>query len=828
MPRRNGRENALMGYLDDVERSLLSRCPTLLYDWLPEGRQQGQYYCCANLAGGRGDSLKVNLRSGKWADWAQQGVKGTSGSNLVSLFAAVKSIEWKDALHQLGEQYGVPRPKMQKANDWTVVTPVPESAYVCDIEGRPLLPESSHTKSVAAYWCYFDADFRLLCLRLRWNKPDGSKEVKPLAWARNRVTGDEAWQLRDLPEPRPLYSLPSLSLGFNKALVVEGEKTADAAQRLLPDWTVTTWPGGGKAVRKSDWSPLRRHPEARIVLWPDNDAPGLSAMAEVGEMLERDHEVVRLDPAWPKTFDLADAEAMGWDTARTEAWLAGNSIPVTPAAPQARPEVDLSGKDYRRQMGDIYNGMREMQAEIYNYDCGVVHIRRNVHGLLEVSPMRGQEFRAWAAKRIAAFHYSSGGKAPCQVSEDLANAVIFNAADSVPALKRFADIPIFTEAGNLLETSGYNVESKVYLSIPTNYDPELPLEESWGLVDDLLADFPFESPSDKTAAVAFVLTAVVRDLIQGPTPLFRFEAPAPGTGKSLLCEVLCEIVTPFPQEYDLSDQPEEVRKLLTTALTTSPAVIRFDNVKKLDLPPLMRALTAHTWGDRILGENREIKVPVRSLFAATLNNPDLTPEIFRRTVRIRLDAKLPNPETRPATSFRHHPLVEYVRQNRGILVSAFVAIAKAGVGQTAANLPAMGSYEGWISALAPILEISSYTDFLGNREEDRESSSGYSNEGIEQLVTLWFEQYGNYPVKTSQLLEIAQSIPALPGYRTKDGKPDPRAFGYLLRSSRDRIVCGMTIRHSKKIGSSASWKLEGGIPVTERLPYSDSDQNSVF
>ncbi len=716
------------GYLDEVEKALLFRCPTLLMDWLPGGRQQGQYYSCANLSGGRGDSLKVYLtgsNAGKWADYA--GDKGDAGSNLVSLYAAIKGMQWKEALHFLADMVGVQRQR-QRTN-WQVIAPAPETAYECDNNGDPMLPEIPNVKGNAGYWAYLDAEGRLLCFRFRMNKQtrnrDGKleKDVLPLVWCRDPDTGEESWRVRDLPDPLPLYNLPALALAPEKILIVQGEKKAKAAGRLLPDWCVTTQPGGDKKVSKSDWSPVRRAEKARVVIWPDNDISGQGAATDVAEQLQRDVEVVRMDPLWPKAFDLADAEEMGWDTTRVESYLAQNVITVTKQKPQDRPKVDLSGKDLHRQMREIYEAMAEIKADVYNYSSGVVYVRPNIHGMLEVSGMEPKDFKAWAAKRLETRAYRGGVSwQPCVVSDDLANAVIFNAPGSIPNLKRFADLPVFTAGGKLLETSGYHPDSQVYVSVPKGYDPELPMEEAWGLIDGLLSDFPFETESDKTSAVAFVLTAILRDLIDGPTPIFRFEAPSPGTGKSLLCEALCEIVTPFPQEYDMPESVDELRKLLTTAIVRGSPVIRFDNVEKMESTTFKRATTSHTWGDRLLGANKEVNLPIRNLWAVTLNNPELSGETFRRTARVRLDAKMSNPESRAQTLFRHNPLIRYVRENRGILVSAFVAVAKAGIGESATALPAMGSYESWVSALAPVLETNSYGGFMANIEEDRESS----------------------------------------------------------------------------------------------------------
>ena len=53
------------------------------------------------------------------------------------------------------------------------------------------------------------------------------------------------------PTPRPLYNLDKLAERPDDwILVVEGEKTADAAAELFPDHVAMTSPGGAKAAAK--------------------------------------------------------------------------------------------------------------------------------------------------------------------------------------------------------------------------------------------------------------------------------------------------------------------------------------------------------------------------------------------------------------------------------------------------------------------------------------------------------------------------------------------------------------------------------------------------
>src|SRR5205823_1653635 len=110
------------------------------------------------------------------------------------------------------------------------------------------------------------------------------KDVPAMSYCRNKKTGEYAWQWKDLPRPQPLYNLMGLACSPKRVLVVEGEKKADYAQNLLPDWCVITWPSGANNVQNCNWKPLTDL-SCPVVLWPDKDQGGIEAMNNVINIL---------------------------------------------------------------------------------------------------------------------------------------------------------------------------------------------------------------------------------------------------------------------------------------------------------------------------------------------------------------------------------------------------------------------------------------------------------------------------------------------------------------------------------------------------------------
>src|SRR5271169_2424653 len=69
-----------------VNRIALAVLPSLLARWLPDGRYEGAEYVVLNprRVDHRLGSFRVNIRTGRWADFA---VEGARGGDVVSLFA---------------------------------------------------------------------------------------------------------------------------------------------------------------------------------------------------------------------------------------------------------------------------------------------------------------------------------------------------------------------------------------------------------------------------------------------------------------------------------------------------------------------------------------------------------------------------------------------------------------------------------------------------------------------------------------------------------------------------------------------------------------------
>jgi len=175
------------------------------------------------------------------------------------------------------------------------------------------------------HWLYRDAAGEDVMAVARFNLVQRNGSERPKQFRPFIADGNGGF-VSTFPDPRPLYHLDEIVLKPDAVvIVVEGEKAADEAAKLFPDFVCTTSAGGSLAATKTDWEPLN----GRLVyLWPDNDEGGGKYAAAVSALLPQVCVVV--PPNWlPEKWDLADDIPAG-KTIDDIAALLAEAKPLTP------------------------------------------------------------------------------------------------------------------------------------------------------------------------------------------------------------------------------------------------------------------------------------------------------------------------------------------------------------------------------------------------------------------------------------------------------------------------------------------------------------------
>ncbi|MEP1943613.1 MAG: hypothetical protein ABJJ03_10950, partial [Sulfitobacter sp.] len=274
--------------------------------------------------------------------------------------------------------------------------------------------------------------------------------------------------------------------------------------------------------------------------------------------------------------------------------------------------------------------------------------------------------------------------APANVVEDMLSARRRDV--TVPTLKQVSIVPTFTSDGRLLNENGFDEASGIFLDLKVSVDvPKEPTRQQvWSALRQLwtpISQFPFEDKSDKAHALAMMLEPYMRDMF-GPTPLYFINKPAAGTGASLFIETsLFPTLGAWPDAQTPPRSDDEMKKTLTACFVDGLRCIYFDNANSLNSASFASVLTAEVYAARILGVSKMLRVPVQVQWVGSGNNTELSGELYRRTVDIRMDAKMANPEDRKAAYFRIKDLKSWVRENQSEQVQAALTIIQYWVNQ---------------------------------------------------------------------------------------------------------------------------------------------------
>lgn len=86
-----------------INNAALALLPSIVVRFFPAGHRYGREWCVGSLAGEPGMSLKINLTTGVWRDFAA----GVGGSDPISLAAAVAGVGQAEAACRLADMLGM-------------------------------------------------------------------------------------------------------------------------------------------------------------------------------------------------------------------------------------------------------------------------------------------------------------------------------------------------------------------------------------------------------------------------------------------------------------------------------------------------------------------------------------------------------------------------------------------------------------------------------------------------------------------------------------------------------------------------------------------------
>lgn len=332
--------------IKQINQHLFETLPT----WLPNAVKSSQgYQACNPIRGDKDPSSMTIYLNGRAYDFA-----ASKSYDCINLWAAQNGMDNKEAIKFHAEKLGIDKQETFASSKKPRFHLLEKKLNSTQFEKPPKpYPSDAFTHykygSPTCVYTYYDSMGELIGYTCRFEMENNSKVVLPFTWS--DVAGKNAdgslrkgklswhwnangWKLW------PIYGAEKLNLNPHATvLICEGEKTADAAQKLLPDCVVISWAGGVNKASKVDWKILKSR---SIIIWPDADLktnkitgevlskheqPGMKAAIEIAKLLRSEKPKIVLPPAGVEDgWDLADALEEGWTGAKVFEYINRSSF----------------------------------------------------------------------------------------------------------------------------------------------------------------------------------------------------------------------------------------------------------------------------------------------------------------------------------------------------------------------------------------------------------------------------------------------------------------------------------------------------------------------
>ncbi len=390
-----------------------------------------------------------------------------------------------------------------------------------------------------------------------------------------------------------------------------------------------------------------------------------------------------------------------------------------------------------------------------------------------------------------------------------------------PPLEAVAESPLFLPTGDVLDVPGYHDETGLLLTTEPGEFPRVSASPSAGdvttaldLLCDPLQDFPFLADGDRSVVLAAVLSILARQAIDGPVPAFAFRSSTPGSGKTLLADVVATITSGnmAPRMAQPFDDDETRKRILSIGLEGLPLILVDNCTGAVGSRSLAAALTATTWSDRVLGRSEKVTVPLRAVWLVSGNNLTFRGDLGRRVVPCDIDPGCEFPEDR--TGFVYDNLLDHVRRHRRFLVAAGLTILRAYhvAGRPSHGKPVKGSFEAWDRLVRGALVWAGAADPLSTVERVRAEG----DEDRDRLVAGLSALADAYPpaeaFTAADALSRADQDPelhaALCAFAGCDARRlDARMLSRSLRSAAGRIVGRKRLERASTSRRLVRWRV---------------------
>lgn len=386
--------------------------------------------------------------------------------------------------------------------------------------------------------------------------------------------------------------------------------------------------------------------------------------------------------------------------------------------------------------------------------------------------------------------------------------------------------PSMRPDGSILHRPGFDPATGMFLVDPPAMPdiPEQPTHQdarqALAVLDSLLESFPWQGDDDSRAVGLSMLVSPIMRASLPTVPMHCVSAPAPGSGKSYLCDLAAAIATGFPCVVMAAGRDEEeLEKRLSAVLLDGLPMAAVDNISSaLGGDFLCQMLDRPMIKVRVLGKSEGPKLEPRLILFATGNNLTLVGDIGRRAVIAHLDAACENPHQR---TFKDDPLARILR-DCGAYIAAALTLCRAFKMSGESGEARLASFEHWSDTVRSAIRWAGGGDAV--RTMATIADDDPAREHHAAVLAVWDKVFGTDEVSVTDIVKRALERNQIGGLVLPDlhdvlmavaatrsrGTLDNRRLGYWLRQHRDKVLGRRVLRRSPTVHNDnlARWYLQ--------------------
>lgn len=738
-------------------------------------------------------------------------------------------------------------------------------------DGTALTPQDRHRIYIAVLDASLIPEAGLALSDLLWATPgDGWVEVGNAGQALVRSLVDTSvWQ----PERLDFAGPPVLQDGVTRPKVpgkLYGPQDTPFDLRQLIDSATPSVRKNAEAARKAARTSAKPACTAQAKAWAAANAPALAAKRAIKpavavSILERaslqcvlmgDFELTATDGSTVTVAQLLDNPTRFHGTRYADPLDPNHDLRVATARllNGSRPDIyshrhggmryELRRQSARVQIG---RGMRVEstdaalrvlgeRSELFDYgDKAIAYVANN-----KASPVTAEwlldhmgrviDFYSVRTNRDADGTPTSTHDIPEDAPTSIATAILAkHGSRHFRRLDAVCTAPILRPDGSVLDAPGHDEKTGLLYVTNQLHPPTLPAAPPVAEALNALAvlwrpfrQFPVVDPVSVGVLLSSLIAASLRPTLPA-CPAYAFDAPAAGTGKTLLAKCVGALST----GGDVSVMPpakdeEEWRKRLFAGLRGGDTVLLLDNVREpLGNAAIDAFITSPTYKDRILGESTTQELPNKALFLITGNNLVLTGDTHRRVLTVRLDAQQEKPFTR---EFAFNPLQQVIQHRQNMVVAALTIVrAYITAGRPKSAPGRIASFELWDDLVRqPLCWLKQFINTTEQSDlplfEDpiesilRSESENPDQSKLNALLNAWHATFGNTQATVAQVVALsgeyspnpmlAEAAQEIAG---QNGKVNSRILGRWIERHAEQRSDGLRFVQAGKAHGVKRW-----------------------